>query len=142
MKLFQLLSLMLCAVAAVDAFYDYVSFIVGHNDWGWTNSAMEILTDICSAIYLLPTHHQHNDPAKKEHLDDLRSRLPNLQTGSHLNGKNIVNKQRGADSRVLRADDMLTLIQKDEAGTAQHGINQLLKTARSLYNAYDDEDEL
>jgi hypothetical protein len=42
---------------------------------------------------------------------------------------------------VMRADDMLTLIQKDEAGTAQHGINKLLETARSLSDEYDDEED-
>mmetsp|Transcript_19789 Transcript_19789/g.32826 ORF Transcript_19789/g.32826 Transcript_19789/m.32826 type:complete len:116 (+) Transcript_19789:556-903(+) len=110
MKLFQLLSFLLSAVAAVDAFYDY-----------------------------------HNDPAKKEHLDNIRSLVPNLQTGSHLNGKNVLNKQRGADNRVYRADDMLTKIQTNKAGTAQHGINMLLASVRKQSNnrdeSYDESDD-
>lgn len=69
-------------------------------------------------------------------MDSLRDRMDDMKTGIIYG--NVLNKKRGADNRLYKADDTLISMQKDEAKSSHHGIRQLMDLVQSRFFESDD----
>lgn len=90
-------------------------------------------------ILISPVIMFQHDPVKREMVDNLRDRMGELKTGIIYG--NVLNKARGAEDRLYKADDKLISMQKDEAGSSHHGFRALLDVAASRFFDADEDDD-
>ena len=129
MRTFQLLSLLLLAVATVSANY-------------WEVRCFWCARNLCDADLMSQLFVQSVQPdnhPNQAHIDNVRSRIHELQTGT-LNGR-ILNQKEGADDRLDRAGDTLGALRDfGDKGNTLSGMKKLIEAVRKR-KPEDDEDD-